>query len=380
MAFDLKTSSGKLGADWHVRPGILDIEPYEGGKSKLKGRARVIKLSSNEGALGPSRKAVAAFNKAGQKLDRYPDGGAIALREAIGKRFRLDPGLITCGAGSDELLGLIGRAFAGPGDEVIYTEHGFLIYPIIARSVGAKPVKVPETNFTADVDAILAAVTKRTKIVYIANPNNPTGSYLPAREMRRLRAKLPRGVVLVVDAAYAEFVTAKDYEPGIALVDAARKSGDDNVVMTRTFSKVFGLGGLRLGWAYAPESVTDLFNRIRMPFNVSAAAQAAGIAALADRAHTARAVAHNTRWRTWLAKRLERLGLTVLPSVANFVTVEFPAKGRHTMQAADKYLNARGIIVRQIGKYGLPRHLRITIGRAEETKAVAEALEAFLSQ
>lgn len=375
MAFELKTS-----ADWRVRPGILGIEPYEGGKSKLKGKTRVIKLSSNEGALGPSRKAVAAFNKAGTKLDRYPDGGAHALREAIGKRFRLDPDLITCGAGSDELLGLIGRAFAGPGDEVIYTEHGFLIYPIIARSVGAKPVKVPEKNFTADVDAILAAVTKRTKIVYIANPNNPTGSYLPAKEMRRLRAKLPRRVVLVVDAAYAEFVAAKDYEPGIALVDAARKSGTDNVVMTRTFSKVFGLGGLRLGWAYAPESVTDLFNRIRMPFNVSAAAQAAGIAALEDRAHTARAVAHNTRWRTWLAKRLERLGLTVLPSVANFVTVAFPAKGRHTMQAADKYLNARGIIVRQIGKYGLPRHLRITIGRAEETKAVAEALEEFLSK
>jgi len=377
MASDRKSSAK---AEWQVRPGILGIEPYEGGKSKLKGRRRVIKLSSNEGALGPSPKAMKAFREAGQALDRYPDGGAHELREAIGRRFRLDADLIACGAGSDELLGLIGRAFAGPGDEVVYTEHGFLIYPIIARSVGATPVKVPETNFTADVDAILAAVTRRTKIVYIANPNNPTGSYLPARDMRRLRAGLPRGVVLAVDAAYAEFVTEKDYEPGIALVDAARRSGEDNVVMTRTFSKVFGLGGLRLGWAYAPASVTDLFNRIRMPFNVSAAAQAAGVAALADRAHTARAVAHNARWRAWLAGRLEAMGLVVLPSVANFVTVAFPATGRHTMQAADRYLNARGIIVRRIGKYGLPRHLRITIGRADETRAVAEALAAFLSE
>lgn len=373
MAFDLKTH-----AKWHVRPGILGIEPYEGGKSKLKGKKRVIKLSSNEGALGASPKAMAAFRAAGEKLDRYPDGGAYALREAIGKRFRLDPKLITCGAGSDELLGLVGRAIAGPGDEVIYTEHGFLIYPIVARSVGAKPIKVPETNFTADVDAILARVTKRTKLVYIANPNNPTGTYLPAREMKRLRAKLPKSVMLVVDAAYAEFVTAKDYEPGIKLVDAARRSGDDNVIMTRTFSKVFGLGGLRLGWAYAPESVTDLFNRIRMPFNVSAAAQAAGIAALADRKHTARAVAHNARWREWLAKRVVKMGLEVLPSVANFVTVAFPT--RQAMVAADRFLNARGIIVRQIGKYGLPRHLRITVGKADETRQVVEALEQFLSR
>ena len=373
MAFDLKTS-----AKWHVRPGILGIEPYEPGKSKLKGKKRVIKLSSNEGALGASPKAMAAFRTAGEKLDRYPDGGAYALREAIGKRFRLDPALITCGAGSDELLGLVGRAFAGPGDEVIYTEHGFLIYPIVARSVGAKPIKVPEKNFTADVDAMLARVTKRTKLVYIANPNNPTGTYLPERAMKRLRAKLPKGVMLVVDAAYAEFVTAKDYEPGIKLVDAARKSGDDNVIMTRTFSKVFGLGGLRLGWAYAPESVTDLFNRIRMPFNVSAAAQAAGIAALADRKHMARAVAHNARWREWLAKRLVKMGLEVLPSVANFVTVAFPT--RNAMIAADKFLNARSIIVRQIGKYGLPRHLRITVGRADETRMVVKALEQFLSR
>ncbi|MGE5537496.1 MAG: histidinol-phosphate transaminase [Gemmatimonas sp.] len=366
-------------AAWQVRPGILDIEPYEGGKSKLKGQNRVIKLSSNEGALGPSPKAVAAFRAAAKTLHRYPDGGSIALREAIAKRFNLDGDLITCGAGSDELLGLVGRAFAGPGDEVIYTEHGFLIYPIIAKSLGAIPVKAPEKNLTADVDAILSKVTARTKIVYIANPNNPTGSYLPASEMKRLRAALPREVVLVVDAAYAEFVTAKDYEPGVAMVDLARQLGDDNVIMTRTFSKVFGLGGLRLGWAYAPRSVTDLFNRIRMPFNVSAAAQAAGIAALADKAHTRRAVAHTIKWREWLATRLTALGLTVHPSVANFVTVEFPAAGPHAMAAADAYLNSRGIIVRQIGKYGLPNCLRITIGRAGETRAVAEALQKFMA-
>jgi histidinol-phosphate aminotransferase len=288
--------------------------------------------------------------------------------------------LIVCGAGSDELLGLAGRAFAGPGDEVIYTDHGFLIYPIVACSVGAQPVKAPENCLTADVDQILARVTGRTKLVYIANPNNPTGTYLPAREMRRLRKGLPRSVVLVVDAAYAEFVTERDYEPGVELVDAARRSGADNVVMTRTFSKVFGLGGLRLGWAYAPESIVDLFNRLRMPFNISTPAQAAGVAALADRTHTRRAVAHNTRWRNWLTKRLTDMGLTVHPSVANFVTVEFPAGGRRAMAAADRFLNGRGIIVRQVGKYGLPHCLRITVGRIHETRAVADALESFMSR
>ncbi|HET9150051.1 MAG TPA: histidinol-phosphate transaminase, partial [Alphaproteobacteria bacterium] len=326
---------------WRVRPGILGIDPYEGGKSKIAGTRNPIKLSSNEGALGPSPKAVAAFREAGRQLDRYPDGGAFGLREAIGKRFGLDPGRIVCGAGSDELLGLAGRAFAGPGDEVIYTDHGFLIYPIIARSVGATPVKAPEKRLTASVDEILGRVSARTKIVYLANPNNPTGTYLSASEMRRLRKGLPRHVILVVDAAYAEFVTARDYEPGIALVDAARRSGADNVIMTRTFSKVFGLGGLRLGWAYAPASVADLFNRLRMPFNISAPAQAAGVAALADRAHTRRAVAHNARWREWLTQRLIDAGLTVHPSVANFVTVEFPARGAHAMAAADAYLNRR---------------------------------------
>ncbi len=283
------------------RPGILDIAPYEGGQSKIAGQERVIKLSSNEGALGPSPGAVAAFEDASKTLARYPDGGSVSLREAIGRRFDLDPARIVCGAGSDEILGLMARGYAGEGDEVLYTEHGFLIYPIAARSVGATPVKVAEKNLRTDVDALVARAGNRTRLCYIANPNNPTGSYINVDELRRLRRGLPAGVILVIDSAYAEFVTAADYDAGVALVNE-----NDNVIMTRTFSKIFGLGGLRIGWAYGPAHIIDVLNRLRMPFNVSTAAQAAGIAALADRDHFARAVAHNGEMRARMTDALQR--------------------------------------------------------------------------
>ncbi len=357
-----------------LRPGIDAIEAYVGGKSKIAGNANPMKLSSNESALGPSPRAVEAYNKAAASMHRYPDGGAVALREAIGARYGLDPDRIICGAGSDEILGLLARAYAGPGDEVLYSEHGFLIYPIAAHSVGALPVTASETNLTADVDKLLAKVTPRTKLVYISNPNNPTGSYLPNGEMTRLRAGLPDNVVLVIDAAYAEFVTANDYEAGVELVDASVGKGD-NVIMTRTFSKIYAMGGLRLGWAYAPARMIDHLNRIRMPFNVGSATQAAGIAAVEDVAFTSQARDHNERWRIWLTDELTKLGYRVAPSVANFVLVRFADPA--TAEAADKFLTERGIIVRQVPKYGLPDSLRITIGLEAEMKAVVAALADF---
>ncbi len=357
------------------RPGILEIEAYVGGKSKIAGRDKVMKLSANDSALGPSPRALEAYRTAAADMHRYPDGGSVALREAIGTRFGFDPDRIVCGAGSDELLGLLGRAYAGPGDEVLYSEHGFLIYPIVAHSVGATPVKAGETHLTTDVDKLLAKVTPNTRLVYIANPNNPTGSYIPAAALARLRRELPADVLLVIDAAYAEFVTANDYEAGAKLVDASIDAGD-NVVMTRTFSKIFAMGGMRLGWAYCPPRVADLLNRIRMPFNVSSAAQAAGIAALEDVAFFSEARDHNETWRNWLTNELRHLGYTVHPSAANFVLVQF-AGGEAQAEAADKFLTARGIIARQVAKYGLPDCLRITIGLASEMRAVVSAMADF---
>jgi histidinol-phosphate aminotransferase len=355
------------------RPGILDITPYVGGESSLPGVARVVKLASNEGALGPSPKAVAAYRQAAEGLHRYPDGSCAELRRAIADRHGLDAERIVCGAGSDELLGLLCRAYAGPGDEVLFTEHGFLVYPIAAKAVGATPVAARECDLTADVDTLLAKVTPRTRIVFLANPNNPTGTYLPAAEVTRLRDSLPANVLLALDAAYAEYVGRNDYDPGVELVEA-----HDNVVMTRTFSKIYGLGGVRLGWAYAPPAVVDVLNRLRMPFNVSVPAQAAGIAALADAEHTARVRANNDALLPWTAERIAELGLTVTPSVCNFVLVHFPAAPGRDVAAADAFLRGRGIIARRVAAYGLPHALRITIGTEEEMRLAVAALKDFM--
>jgi histidinol-phosphate aminotransferase len=352
------------------RPGILDIAPYIGGEAQAPGNHRLIRLASNEGAFGPSPLAVAAYQKEAAELHRYPDGGCAALCRAIGAQFGLAPERLVCGAGSDELLGLLTRAYAGPGDEVLYSAHGFLMYPIAAKAVGATPVAVPERNLTADVDALLAAVTPRTKIVFLANPNNPTGSYLPAAELTRLHAGLPGHVVLVIDAAYAEFVSARDYSPGTELVLAA-----DNVVMTRTFSKIYALASLRLGWLFGPPGIVDVMHRVRGPFNVSAPAQAAGIAALADGAFFAKVRDHNETCREGFAGRLRDLGLTVYPSAANFVLVSF--KGWAEAEPVRLALKERGILVRQMGVYKLPDCLRITIGQQDEMEEVVAALAAY---
>jgi len=357
-------------------PGILDISPYVGGESQAPPGTRPIRLASNESALGPSPKAVAAYRALAGDIHRYPDGTAAELREVLGRHHNVDPERIVCGAGSDELISLLLRAYAhGEGAEVLYSRHGFLMYPIGAQAVGATPIAVPERDLTTDVDGFLARVTDRTRLVFVANPNNPTGTYISAAELARLHAGLPSHVVLAIDAAYAEFVNRNDYEPGTALVGRA-----DNVVMLRTFSKIYALAGLRLGWAYCPPAIADVLNRIRGPFNLGAPALAAGIAAVEDTDSVARARAHNDRWQPWLSEKLAASGLQLTPSVGNFVLPRFPDDPRHNADAAHDFLHARGILVRKMGGYGLPQHLRITIGTGEEMEVVAAAVAEFMAR
>jgi histidinol-phosphate aminotransferase len=355
------------------RPGVLSIEPYVGGKSGLAGQTKVIKLSSNEGALGPSPKAMEAYRKATESLHRYPDGGATELRAAIAKRFGLDGERIVCGSGSDELIALLVKSYVGPGDEVLYSQYGFVMYPIATYAAGGTPVTAPETAFRTDVEALIAKANARTKICFVANPNNPTGSFITAAEMKRLRDGLPPHVLLVIDAAYAEYVVRNDYSAGAELVDQY-----DNVVMMRTFSKIFAMGGMRLGWAYCPAPVADVLNRMRGPFNVSAPAQAAGVAALQVLAFTDASRAHNDIWLPWFSNELTKLGLKPLPSVGNFVLVEFPANSGKDATAANAHLNARGIIPRAVANYGLPNHIRFTIGTEAEMREVVAALAEFM--
>jgi histidinol-phosphate aminotransferase len=352
------------------RPGILDIAPYVGGEATAPGFTRPIRLASNESALGPSPKAVAAYRALAGEIHRYPDGDSEELRQALGRVHGLDPARIVCGAGSDELITMLLRAYAGPGDEVLYSRHGFLMYPINTLTVGATPVAAPETALTADVDALLARVTPRTRMVFLANPNNPTGTYLGIAEMERLHRGLPPDVLLVIDAAYAEFVGRNDYEPGIALANRA-----DNVVMLRTFSKIYALAGLRLGWAYCTPEIADVLHRVRGPFNINAAAQAAGIAAVEDAEAVARARAHNDQWLPWFSQRLAALGIELTASVGNFVLAQFA-----DADAAFAFLQRRGILTRKMGAYGLPDRLRITIGSGEEMETVAAVLADFTRQ
>src|SRR5436853_4383292 len=322
------------------RPGVLKIQAYVPGKSSAPGVAKVFKLSSNETPLGPSPRAIAAYKAVADHLEDYPDGGATALREAIGEAYGLDPARIVCGTGSDELLNLLAHAYLGPGDEAIHPTHGFLVYPIATLGSGATPVVAPEKDYTADVGAILAKVTDRTKLVFLANPNNPTGTYVPFDEVKRLHKGLPPHVLLVIDAAYAEYVRKNDYEAGIELVATS-----ENVVMTRTFSKIHGLAALRLGWMYGPAHVVDAINRIRGPFNVNGPAIAAGIAAIEDAAHQERSREHNTEWLAWLTEEIAKLGLHVTPSAANFVLIHFPHDKGRTAAEADAFLTKRGLIL-----------------------------------
>lgn len=355
------------------KPGVLDIAAYIPGKSAAPGVAKVFKLSANETPLGPSPRAVEAFTSAAAHLEDYPEGSSAILREAVGRAFGLDPSRIMCGSGSDEILNLLAHTYLGAGDEAIHTEYGFLVYDIATRGNSAKPVVVPEKNYTTDVDAILAAVTPRTKIVFVANPNNPTGTYVPFSEIKRLHAGLPGHVLLVLDAAYAEYVQRNDYESGIELVATS-----ENVVMCRTFSKIHGLAALRLGWMYGPAHVIDAVNRVRGPFNVNTPAMLAGVASLADTAHIDAARAHNDRWLPWVSAELTKIGLTVTPSVGNFILIHFPTAKGKTADAADAFLTARGAVLRGLRNYGLPHALRMSIGTEEANRLVVAALTEFM--
>jgi len=357
------------------RPGILDIAAYVPGKEHAPGVARVYKLSSNETPLGASPKAIEAFKNAAGNLERYPDGQAHELREAIAAVHGLNPANIMCGNGSDELLGLLCHVYLGAGDEAIITEHGFLVYKIQIMGAGATPVTVKEKDHAVDVDAILAAVTPKTKMVFIANPGNPTGTYVPVSEIRRLQAGLPKDAMLVLDAAYAEYVRRNDYESGIEIV-----SSNANVVMTRTFSKVYGLAALRVGWMYAPAEIIDALNRIRGPFNMNAPAISAGAAAVRDQSHVQEAVAFNLMWIEKLKGALETIGLTVTPSVTNFILIHFPDADGKRAADADEFLTSRGYVLRAVKGYGFPNSLRMSVGPEEANRGVIESLGEFMGR
>ena len=350
------------------QPGILDIALYQGGAAHVAGIENVIKLSSSENPLGPSDKAKAAYERAGHSLHRYPSSDHSALRGAIGEVYGLDPARIICGAGSDEIITFLCQAYAGPGLEVVHTEHGFGMYKISALAVGATPVEVPERERVTDVDAILAACTDQTALVFMANPNNPTGTMISAADVQRLAEGLPPQALLVLDGAYAEYV--EGYDGGSALVEAR-----DNVVMTRTFSKIYGLGGLRIGWGYGPAHVIDVLNRIRGPFNTSQAALDAAEAAVRDVAYTDHCRAENARWRVWLSDALAELGVPSDVSCTNFVLARFA--DAEEAEAVDTYLKSQGFIVRPVGSYNLPQCLRITVGDEASCRRIVHAVRVF---
>ncbi len=351
------------------RPGLLDIKPYKPGAAAPEG---AVKLSSNENALGCSDKAAEAFKASADQLHIYPDGGATVLRDAIAEAEGLDPERIVCGAGSDEILQLLGRAYLAPGDRVVQSQYGFLVYRLVAMQSGATIVSAPESDYTADIDSVLETAKDGAKIVFIANPNNPTGTWVPDSDIRRLRDGLPEDTLLVVDGAYAEFVDAPGWENPLKLVDDY-----DNVVVTRTFSKIHGLAGLRLGWMYGPKEIVDVIHRVRGPFNVNLPAIEAGVAAIKDRDFVARSKAHNDRWLGFLTQSIRGLGLEVTPSVCNFVLVHFPETEGKDAMSANAFLADRGLIVRPVQPYGLPNALRITVGLEADNRRVVEALEAF---
>ncbi len=353
-----------------ARPSIYDISPYIGGESG--DQSNVIKLSSNEGPFGPPPKAIEAVKNAASDLHIYPDGGCTQLRAALAIKNNISADNIVCGAGSDEIIALLCQAYVGEGDEVLYSQHGFLMYAISTKAAGGTPVTAPEENLTASVDALLAAVTSKTKIVFIANPNNPTGSYLKRDEVKRLHAGLPDDILLVIDAAYTEYVDDVDYTDGHEWVEQS-----NNIIVTRTFSKIYGLGGLRLGWGHGPAHVIDVLNRVRGPFNVSSIAQIAGLAALSDDDFITRALSHNKICAAACTTKLEGMGFTVYPSAANFLLVECDAVDK--ADAICAALKSRNIFIRQMGGYGLPTCLRISIGTTEQMDIAISAINDYIN-
>lgn len=352
------------------RPGILDIKPYVPGSSKAPGADEVHKLSSNESALGASAEAVKAYEAISGDMFLYPDGASTQLREKIGATYGLDATRIVCGAGSDEILQMLTRAYAGPGDNIVQSDHGFLVYALAAKSCGAEPRFAPEKNLTTDIDAMLSLVDENTRLVFIANPNNPTGTYIPDADIRRLREELREDIILVIDAAYAEYMEEADYAAGEKLVEE-----NENVVMTRTFSKIYGLAAIRLGWGYCPAAIADVLNRIRGPFNVTMAAQHAGLAALEDQDFVKRNRDFNRAERDFLQQQIGGLGLEFVPSHGNFILIKFPDEPGRDAASVQAYLKEHGVIVREVGAYKLGDYLRVSIGPKAGNRKFIELLE-----
>jgi histidinol-phosphate aminotransferase len=356
------------------KPGILDIHAYVPGKSKVDGVAHPVKLSANENALGSSPKAQEAFAEAATKLNLYPDPKATIIRTAIAERFKLEPERLIFGCGSDEVFQLLNQTFLEPGDNMVQGEYGFAAFAIGARAAGGEVKYAKEPGYRIDVDEILKTVDDRTRLVFLANPGNPTGTWIPFSEVRRLHEALPPSVVLVLDGAYGEFALDPSFDDGLEL---ARRT--QNVVVTHTFSKLYGLAALRIGWGYAPLAIAEAVERIRLPFNTSIAAQAAAVAALDDVAFQKASIDLVEQWRPWLTQQLGGLGLDVVtPSAANFLLVGFPKAPGKTAADAEAFLASRGLLVRGVKNYGLPDHLRITIGLEENNRAIAEALVDFM--
>ncbi|MGD9637884.1 MAG: histidinol-phosphate transaminase [Alphaproteobacteria bacterium] len=356
------------------KPGIMDITPYKGGEAKIKGVSQILKLSSNENAFGISPKALEAIKKHSEEAFRYPDGNCNLLRDALAEKYQIPSENIVCGAGSDELIKTICNAFAGCGDEVLYNYHGFLMYGIYAKAFGATPIKAPEKDFTVDIDTLIAAVTPKTKIVFLANPNNPTGTMVPKNEIERLAKSLPSNILLVIDAAYAEFIEDDNYSTGFELVSKL-----PNVAVLRTFSKIYGLGGIRLGFCYCSAAIADILNRVRGPFNVSSLAQEAGIAALGDEDFVDKSKKHNFYWLPKLTEEVNKIGIKTTLSFGNFILAIFPENGDKTAQNADDFLRKNGIITRRMEPYNLPNTLRISIGRDDEMNFLIKTLTDFMN-
>ena len=358
-----------------IKKNINSVVKYEAGISKLADRKKVIKLSSNEGTFGTSTKVKKTLKEFENKIFRYPDPESNLLKEEIAKTYKLNKNNIICGNGSDEILTIIAKIFSGPGDEILYSEYGFLMYPIASQLAGAKGIKVKDINYRNSLKNFSKAITKRTKIIFIANPNNPTGTYLSKNELNEFILNLPKRVLLVIDAAYAEYITRKDYSSGKELVKK-----NSNVIMTRTFSKIYGLAGLRLGWAYCSKYIVDIFNKVRLPFNINIVAMKAGIAALNDKKFHIKSIKHNSYYLNWLTKEIIELGLIPIPSVANFILVKFPSKGKFSANNVNNYLLSKGIIIRKVDSYGLNDFLRISIGKKDELIKLVKFLKIYFKK
>ena len=357
-----------------ARKNLESIKPYQQGKSEIGKHKNPIKLSSNESSFGPCPAALEAIKSRADSVHRYPDGSQSELRQAIAEVYELNIEQIVCGNGSEELIGLLARSFISHGDEMLLSENHFVMCPIYGRSQGAEIVFAPESDYMMNVDAMLDRVNEKTRMVVVANPNNPTGTYLPRKEIERLHAALPEEILLLVDEAYGEYVTAKDYASALDMVEEY-----SNVVVTRTFSKIYGLAGLRIGWAYCPTVVLNSMQRIRTPFNANSIAMAAAAAAVRDTAHLAMVREHTAKWQKRIHKRVNELGILSPPSVTNFYLLDFRNKPDKSGADAVDFLESRGIIPRPAGSNSSSDFLRITVGLDEENEAALDALAEYMA-